>query len=236
MNKLPETINSLSRKIRSMGGLLFAVGVPWGHVAGYIGSLLGVIAIPLPGGKLEKSRQSRFLTRALLLFFFWGIVLSVTISRRPYSALETVFTYFAHWMLPFLLGYGLSPKLRIKSVYLWIFSLLALGLVSLTAYFGWVDIPRLSSEGLLKGLHTHIQFGTLLLIAAQIMLALFLMRGTKGWKALLYGLSGALCVFLIFLTGSRGVWFAGAISIGGALTYSVIAGRKRRFAIAFLAF
>jgi O-antigen ligase len=45
---------------------------------------------------------------------------------------------------------------------------------------------------------------------------------------------GLFFAFCLVLTGSRGVWFAGAISIAGATIHNIVAGRRRRLAVIFV--
>lgn len=208
--------------------------VPWGHVSGYIAMVLGIFTLPFPIEHRRTPRPKKALIGLFAAFFLWGLSLSLFVADNRSESLAALFTYFAHWVLPFILGYSIASKYNLRIIYVWIGSLLILGTVSLMAYLSLFHAPSFSSEGLLKGLHTHIQFGTILLIALHLILGMFLTPKIDSKKTYIFGIAGVIFAFMIFLTGSRGVWLAGAVSITGALIHSAITRRRRRISLLFL--
>ena len=208
--------------------------IPWGHVSGYIAMVLGIFTLPFPIEHKRTPRPKKVLIILFAVFFLWGLALSLFVADNQPESLTALFTYFAHWALPFILGYSIAGRYNIRIIYVWLGSLLILGTVSLMAYLSLFHAPNFSSEGLLKGLHTHIQFGTILLIALHLILGMFLTPKIDSKKTYILGIVGVIFAFMIFLTGSRGVWLAGAVSITGALIHSAITRRRRRISLLFL--
>ncbi len=208
--------------------------IPWGHVSGYIAMVLGIFTLPFPIEHKRTPRPKKVLITLFAVFFLWGLALSLFVADNQPESLAALFTYFAHWVLPFILGYSIASKYNLRIIYVWLGSLLILGTVSLMAYLSLFHAPNFSSEGLLKGLHTHIQFGTILLIALHLILGMFLTPKIDTKKTYFLGIVGVIFAFMIFLTGSRGVWLAGAVSITGALIHSAITRRRRRISLLFL--
>ncbi len=220
--------------LRALSGFLFAALCPMGHVFGYSALTLGIPTLFFPRNHRENPLPKRYLYTIFLVFFLWGAILSLFVAENRVAAFTTLFSYFAHWTLPFMLGYSISSRYSLRIIFVWIASLLLLGLVSLMPYLGLFEAAKLSSEGLLKGLHTHIQFGTLLLIALHLLLGMFLTAKIEMRKTYIFGFCGLICAFMILLTGSRGVWFAMVFSIFGAFVHSAIARRRRRLSLIFL--
>ena len=128
----------------------------------------------------------------------------------------------------------LPKRWGIAFVFLWMISVTLLAMSSLTAYLGWIDAARLSSEGLLKGMHTHIQLAALLLICLHLVFAGILTRDLSIRKTAVLVFLGLFIAFCLVLTGSRGIWFAGVISIAGATIHNIVTGRRRRLAVVFV--
>jgi len=213
---------------------LFSVGIPWGHVSGYAACFLGLIVFFTSLGRFEYDASVKRLFLFFIAFFIWGVIESFVIASQPAHSIKTVFSFASHWLFPFLLGFILPKRWRIKFVFLWMISVTLLAMSSLTAYLGWIDAARLSSEGLLKGMHTHIQLAALLLICLHLVLAGILTRGLSIRKTAILLFLGLFFAFCLVLTGSRGVWFAGAISIAGATIHNIVAGRRRLLAVIFV--
>ena len=229
-----KSLTKIGKTLRTFSGFALLAAIPWGHVSGYGAMILGIFALPFPVDHLRTPRPKRVLMFLFSAFFLWGLILSLFVADNRIASVEALFTYFAHWALPFILGYAIASRHSLRIIYVWIGSLLLLGTVSLMAYLSLFHAPNFSSEGLLKGLHTHIQFGTLLLIALHLILGMFLTPKIESKKTYIFGIMGVIFAFMIFLTGSRGVWLAGAVSITGALIHSAITRRRRRISLLFL--
>lgn len=229
-----KSSHKVIEKLRAASGFLFAALIPFGHVFGYSALTLGIPTLFFPRDHKENPLPKRYLMALWGAFFLWGAILSLFVAVNRQAAFTTLFSYFAHWTLPFMLGYSISSRYNLRIILTWIASMLFLGLISLMPYLGLFEAAKLSSEGLLKGLHTHIQFGTLLLIALHLLIGMFLTAKIEMKRTYLFGFLGLVCAFLILLTGSRGVWFAMGVSIIGAFIHSAIAQRRRRLSLIFL--
>lgn len=214
----------LNRALIVFGNYFFAILVPFRHVLGYVGNSIALLGIILPGEKKPFSKKAKTLIALIIILSIWGWVLSLSIATRLDNSLLTIFTYIAHWLLPFLMGYFLPSEHKIKAILSWILALLILGLISLVAYVGFFHAPSLSSERLLKGFHSHIQFGSLLLIASHLLLGAFF--SVTGKRKYAYMAGFIISIVFIILTGSRGVWLATSISMGIALIYYSIKKKK----------
>ncbi len=232
MNK--NIIYQIIKHTRTISGYLLMAAIPWGHVFGYTAMVPGIISLPFPVRHRRTPPQKTLLIILFGAFFLWGLVLSLFVADNRNVSLSALFTYFAHWVLPFILGYAITSQHNLRIIYVWIGSLFIVGLASLIAYVGLVHAPRFSSEGLLRGLHTHIQFGTLLLIALHLLLGMFLTAKIKVRKIYIFGVIGLFFAFMIFLTGSRGVWFAAGISITCAMVHFSVAQSRKRIVFFFL--
>ncbi len=215
----------------AFGSVVFALGVPWSHVFGYMG-----LAIALLGGFLYREKFSfemniKAVLFFMILFFLWGIVLTFTVSKNANFGLNTVFAYFAHWMAPFILGCWLAPRLKIPVLIMWVGSMFVLGLFSLMAFAGLFNDPSLSKEGMLWGRHHHIQFAAVLFIAFQILYGLFMTPETSRKQKIFLAAFGVLILLFFILTGSRGWWMAAGFSLIGITLHHIYINRSRRIAI-----
>ncbi|UCC79802.1 MAG: O-antigen ligase family protein [Candidatus Zixiibacteriota bacterium] len=223
--------SGIGEKIIITGSIIFALGMPWSHVFGYIGAGIAFMGAVVSPGFLRFGRNEKTIIILLLSFFAWGIILSLTVAIRPSNGLNTVFAYFAHWLIPLMIGLWMPSRCRTFILYLWMFSLIILGFVSFLAFAGFFDAPRFSREGMLMGLHNHIQLAALLLLGFNIIYGLFLTPGLSKRRYLLVGIVGALFLVLFILTGSRGWWVAGFISICGMTIHHILSNRSRKTAL-----
>jgi len=213
------------------GSIIFAAGMPWGHIFGYIG-----VAMVLLGALLDK-RNFRFDPgpRAILIFLTifiaWGVFLSFAVAVRPYQGIQTVFAYFAHWMLPFAAGLWLPSRYRLPVLLLWMASLFALSLISFLAFLGVFHAPAFSKEGMLFGLHNHIQLAGMLSLAAIIVYSLFLTPGKSSKATTLVTVGGVFFLLFLILTGSRSWWLASATAMAGMTIHHIIINRGRTKAL-----
>jgi O-antigen ligase len=130
----------------------------------------------------------------------WGLILSFSVAIRPSNGIQTVFVYFSHWMLPFAAGLWLPSRYKVPIIYLWIISIFILGFVSLLVFLGIFHAPDLSREGMLFGLHNHIQLAALLSLALIMVYGLFLTPGRSVKNTILPGI---VCVFLLLFFVER---------------------------------
>jgi|GEM_PF-1962201 len=218
-------------KIMILGSIIFATGIPWSHVFGYIGA-----GIVLSGGVITRSffsfrARGKTLIILLLALCAWGVILSSTVAIRPSYGLQTVFAYFAHWLIPFVIGFWIPLRYKTRMIYLWMISLFVLGFISFLAFTGFYHAPSFSKEGMLFGLHNHIQFAALLLLGFNILYGLFLTPFNSKKTTVFLSLSGALFLLFLILTGSRGWWVAAVVSIGGMTIHHILANRSRKTAM-----
>ncbi|UCE67310.1 MAG: O-antigen ligase family protein [Candidatus Zixiibacteriota bacterium] len=232
-NSLSDNYSPLnfSEKIIIFGSIIFAAGIPWSHVFGYIGAGIVFSGALISPGFVRFAKGEKKLLILFLSFFAWGIILSFAVAVRSGDGIETIFAYFAHWLIPLVIGLWLPSRYKIKILYLWISSMFILGLISFLAFTGFFEAPRFSKEGMLFGLHNHIQFAALLLLGFNIIYGLFLTPGISKKRILFTGISGALFLVFFILTGSRAWWVAGFISIGGMTVHHMLANRSRKTAL-----
>ena len=222
---------SFGEKIIIFGSIIFALGIPWSHVFGYIGAVIVFSGAVLSPGFLRFAKGEKALLILFLSCLGWGIILYLAFSISPSNGLQTVFAYFAHWLIPLVIGLWLPSRYKINILYLWIASLFILGFISFLAFMGFFEVLRFSKEGMLFGLHNHIQFAALLLLGFNIIYGLFLTPGNSKKKILFTGTGGALFFIFFILTGSRGWWVAAFISIGGMTVHHMLANRSRKTAL-----
>ena len=93
--------------------LLFSVGMPWGHVSGYVACFFGLIVFFTIPGHFEYNASVKRLLLFFMAFFIWGAVESFVIASQPAHSIKTVFSFISHWLFPFLLGFILPKRWRI---------------------------------------------------------------------------------------------------------------------------
>lgn len=214
-----------------LGSVIFAAGIPWGHVFGYVGAAIVLLGALITPRSFRFGGDPRMLLISFAVFLIWGLILSLTVATEPSAGFQTVFAYFTHWMLPFAVGFWLPSRFRIPVLYFWVISIFILAFISLLAFLGVFHAPGLSKEGMLFGLHNHIQLAALLSLALFIVYGLFLAPG-KSIRATV--ISGIVCIFLMLffiLTGSRGWWSAAAVSLAGMTVHHIIINRERTRAL-----
>jgi O-antigen ligase len=216
--------------IFSIANYLFALAVPVTHIGGYITAGIGFLCI----GFFWKRFRDEKLLIWLPLFLAYGLLRNA-FAGDPAVGNGTMFGYMAHWLWPFVLGYGLCDRQsfgRILKVFTAVFvvilsvSMLALAGV-VPQHFG--DGFYLVQDGLLKGLRHHISLASMclvlsLLAAGRLLLERGLRRGER-----------AALVFLIFfflsalfLTGSRGYYIAAAVTYAGLGVYWMVRTRSAK--------
>lgn len=213
------------------GSVIFAAGMPWGHIFGYIGAVVVLLGALLNKRNFRFEPGPRGLLIVMTIFIAWGIFLSFTVAVRPSQGIHTVFAYFAHWMLPFAAGLWLPSRYRLPVLLLWMLSLFALSFISFLAFLGVFHSPAFSKEGMLFGLHNHIQLAAMLSLAAIIVYSLFLTPGKSSKATALVTVGGVFLLLFLILTGSRGWWLASAVAMAGMTIHHIIIDRGRTKAL-----
>jgi O-antigen ligase len=221
----------LGEKIIIIGSIVFAIGIPWGHIYGYIGAAIIFFGAFLSRKYFHFDKNQKVLIVLFIIFFAWGLILSFTVALRPYNGFQTVFAYFSHWLAPFAIGVLLPARHKTIILYLWISSLFILGLMSLMAFAGLFHAPQFSKEGMLFGLHNHIQFAALLLLGFNILFGLFLTPNIRRKKIIVTGILAGLFLIFFILAGSRGWWVAAVVSSAGMTLHHILANRNRKMAL-----
>ena len=223
---------TISEHLILTGGLIFAAGIMWTHVLGYVGLALGLLGICLNLKGKEAPPIAKTLVVLILDFILWGLILVLTTSERRDAGWATVFGYGSHWLLAFALGFRQKERYRIGLIYIFAGSVILVGLLSLGAYLGFYDNPNLAKWGMIWGFHHHIAFAAILLIVFHLIYGSVLTPGIPFKKTVILSLFGFLAILLVILTGSRSYWFAGGLSIAAATIYNAIVGRRRILSLA----
>jgi O-antigen ligase len=193
---------------------LFAVGMPVTHIAGYAAVFAGLCLF----WKYLKELRDEPLFLWLLVFVFYATVRSL-FSGEPQIGFAATFGYFAHWLLPFILGFCLKENRTVKRLF-WVSygTFVVIAVLAVLAYFGlFTDqlIPGVyfAREGLLKGLRSHIAFGAACIVMSFISLGQGLLRTDLArQKRALFILLSLFFTGAIFLTGSRSYYIAAAVT------------------------
>jgi hypothetical protein len=86
---------------------LFATGIIFTHIAGYIVSFASLLFFYK---NRERLKQEKIFT-AMCLFLGYGFVLAFFAEDKT-SAFSEMFNYFASWVPPFVLGYYITASVR----------------------------------------------------------------------------------------------------------------------------
>jgi O-antigen ligase len=193
---------------------LFAVGMPVTHIAGYAAVFAGLCL----SWKYLKELRDEPLFLWLLVFVFYATLRSL-FSGEPQIGFTATFGYFAHWLLPFLLGFCLKERNAVKrSFWLFYWMFVVIAVLSVLAYFGLSIreiVPRVffAHEGLLKGLRSHIAFGAVCVVMSFISLGQGMLRDDlPRQKRTLFFMVALLFTGALFLTGSRSYYIAAAVT------------------------
>jgi len=193
---------------------MFAILMPFSHIGGYLSCAIGLVLLWSFHKKIEKEP----LYVLLLLFIIYGIVLNL-FSGIPDVGNGALVGYFSHWLMPFILGYGLVNPGYFKKIF-WAYVIVFASIVgfSVLAYFHlfYSQFGKdfyLVNEGLLKGLRSHIALAALCLAGSFLVLAQSLVRkDISKTRRVLYFALFLFFVFALFLTGSRGYYISALIS------------------------
>ncbi|OGS24161.1 MAG: hypothetical protein A2314_03710 [Elusimicrobia bacterium RIFOXYB2_FULL_50_12] len=194
----------------NVANLLLGVSIHFTHIAGYV---LGGIAVLLSWFYFRKLKEEKFLIY-LGVFIIYGLIRAV-FSTEPAIAYNTVFAYFSHWVIPFILGYIVSSEIAFRRTF-WTYytAFFVLVAFSVLAYFGLFfqkigpDL-YLAREGLLKGLNSHIGLAGLCLMFSFFALGQALYADNLSVpKKRFFVLSVFFFLGALFLTGSRGYYLS----------------------------
>lgn len=219
-----------AKSITRFANYFFAISMPFSHVGGYIAGGIGFLFAL----SFWKKLRSESLIFWITIFIVYGVLLSI-FSAKPMVGLNTMFNYFSHWLLPFILGYSLSKRKFFFTAF-WLYYWFLLGLIffSVLAYFGlfWKSIGSnyLANEGLLKGFKHHIALAALSINLAFLSFAIgSFNENLSKQKKLLFILIGLFLIGAVGLTGSRGYYVASSIGLFVFLIWSIIIHKKYLF-------
>src|SRR3989339_1863779 len=215
----------------NVANLLLGVSIHFTHITGYV---LGGIAVLLSWFYFRKLKEEKFLIY-LGVFIIYGLIRAV-FSTEPAIAYNTVFAYFSHWVIPFILGYIVSSEIAFRRTF-WTYytAFFVLVAFSVLAYFGLFfqkigpDL-YLAREGLLKGLNSHIGLAGLCLMFSFFALGQALYADNLSVsKKRFFILSVFFFLGALFLTGSRG-YYLSAIFVYSVFGVSVLVAAGKRAA------
>lgn len=208
-------MRKFAKKALNAMNYLFAATMLVSHIGGYVSSGIGLL-FSWESWK-RFSRDSIF--AALLVFVAYGL-LRTPLSPYPSAGYAAMLGYFSQWLLPFILGYSVTRTKHFRNVSeVFINVFLIILTFSALAYFGF--FPKevgqgnflVGSDGLLKGLRSHIALAALCVVFSFISLGKALVKGnntpSEKW---LYILLAVYPIGMLVLTGSRGYYIAAAIA------------------------
>ena len=212
---------------------MFALLMPFSHIGGYLACGLGFVFLWSFHKKIEKNPVYVW----LLIFIIYGILVNF-LSAAPDIGSAALVGYFSHWLMPFVLGYGLVNYGYFKKIF-WAFIIVFGAIVgfSVLAYFHlfFPQVGRdfyLVHQGLLKGLRSHIALAALCLVSSFLVLAQALLRkDIPAAKRIFYFALFLGFVFALFLTGSRGYYIAAVASYFLFGIYWIFRTKNWRFAV-----
>jgi len=132
-----------------------------------------------------------------------------------------MFSYFASWLPPFVLGYYITDKnskYKIIMLYLSMFTVVAI--LSVLAYYGLffktIFNGHFAGEGLYGHVNAfiwHISLGAMCVLISSISLIFLLFKEELTYKQkVLLSIFSVFWIAVLFLTGSRGYYIAGFIT------------------------
>jgi len=200
---------------------LFATGIIFTHIAGYIISFASLLFIY----KNWKYLKQEKIFLAMSLFLGYGFVLAFFTDEQS-KAFGEMFNYFASWLPPFILGYYITDKIsKYKTIVLYIAIFTIIAILSVLAYYGLfyktIFNGHFAGEGLyghVNALLWHISLGAMCVLISSISLVFLLFKEDLSNKIKLFlSVFSVFWIAVLFLTGSRGYYIAGFI------TYCLIA-------------
>lgn len=195
---------------------LFAAGIIFTHIAGYILSFASLLFFYK---NRERLKQEKIFT-AMCLFLGYGFVLAFFAEDKT-SAFSEMFNYFASWVPPFVLGYYITDKIskyKVLMLYFAVFTIVAV--FSVLAYYGLfykqIFNGHFAGEGLyghVNALIWHISLGAICVMISGISLVFLLFKpDLSNKKQILLLIFSIFWIIVLLLTGSRGYYIAGFIT------------------------
>ena len=192
---------------------VFAFGINFSHVIGYIASCLSVIFIYKYWDTIKKDKLILF----ILIFMIYGFIHACFCTYTK-DAFEEMFTYLTSWLFPLLLGYLVidnNKKENIIKIFILTFTIILA--ISVLSYFGLFYQEFAGFKLALKGMHLratrwHISCGAICVLAFcfTFIYVLFKENLLKKHKIIL-SLLTLFLIICLYLTGSRGYYIAGFI-------------------------
>lgn len=195
---------------------LFAAGIIFTHIAGYILSFASLLVFYK---NREQLKQEKIFT-AMCLFLGYGFVLAFFAEDKT-SAFSEMFNYFASWVPPFVLGYYITDKIskyKVLMLYFAVFTIVAV--FSVLAYYGLfykqIFNGHFAGEGLYGHVNAfiwHISLGAMCVLVSSISLIFLLFKGgLNAKKRILLLIFSIFWIIVLVLTGSRSYYIAGFIT------------------------
>ncbi|RKZ33503.1 hypothetical protein DRQ33_04190 [bacterium] len=198
----------------SIGGFILSIGLPFTHIFGYVGGIFGLPAL----FDRKKLTYVKSVVIMMCAFLLYCIILAIFAEKKSLAFIGTL-NYFAHWIIPFVLGICLGKRaMRFLKIYVVMITVvIVIGLCSFIGIFPKMLLgEKIWSEGMLWCFHHHNALAGMLILAIPIAFHL------GGLYAMIFPI---LSVGLI-LTGSRGYFIATPLLIIGIVLYAIKKGSK----------
>jgi O-antigen ligase len=218
-------------KLIISGGVIFALGNPWGHFFGYLGSGIGFLAALFKLRSLSNIKAEKTLLYFMAAFLIWAFILNIFVADEKLHSFNVVMAYFSHWLVPFIAGYFITRIFRIPLTLGWIVTFFIIGIISIFAFLGLFEAPQFAREGMIWGRHHHIQIAALFTICFHIVYGMILTPVLSRRKTIILSIAALILIIFIALTGSRGYWLAAGLSAIGATVHNFILNRRRLLTI-----
>ncbi len=217
---------------------LFATGIIFTHIAGYILSFASLLFFYK---NRERLKQEKIFT-AMCLFLGYGFVLAFFAEDKT-SAFSEMFNYFASWVPPFVLGYYITDKIskyKVLMLYFAVFTIVAV--LSVLAYYGLfykqIFNGHFAGEGLyghVNALIWHISLGAICVMISGISLIFLLFKpDLSNKKQILLSIFSIFWIIVLVLTGSRGYYIAGFITYCMIFIYYIYKFKKIKIPLAVI--
>lgn len=193
---------------------IFAFGINFSHVIGYIASCLSVIFIYKYWNTIKKDKLILF----ILIFMIYGFI-NACFCTYTKDAFEEMFTYLTSWLFPLLLGYlVIDNNKKEKIIKLFILTFTIILVISVLSYCGLFYQEFAGFKLALKGMHLkatrwHISCGAMCVLVScfTLIYSLFKENLLTKHKIVLFSFT-IFFIICLYLTGSRGYYIAGFIT------------------------